>query len=60
VRGNFAYVAAAYAATLSAVDISDPTQPRIAGTYTDTTLLNRTVGVDLDPSHQYDRTGARP
>jgi len=35
------------------VDISDPTQPRIAGTYTDTTLLNRIVGVDLDPSHQY-------
>ena len=53
VRGNFAYVAAAYAATMNALDISDPANPRIAGTYTNTTLLNRTVGVALDPTSQY-------
>ncbi|HEY7422171.1 MAG TPA: hypothetical protein VH541_09170, partial [Gaiellaceae bacterium] len=52
-RGNFAYVAASYAATMNALDISDPANPRIAGAYTDTTLLNRTVGIALDPTSQY-------
>ncbi len=53
VRGNFAYVASSYAQAMTAVDISDPANPRIAGVLTSSGLLNKTVGIDVDPSNQY-------
>ena len=53
VRGNFAYVASSYAQAMAAVDISDPANPRVAGVFTSSGLLNKTVGIDVDPSNQY-------
>ena len=53
VRGNFAYVAATYATAMAVIDISNPANPRLVSSFTSSTLLNRTVGIDLDPSAQY-------
>jgi hypothetical protein len=53
VRGDFAYVSASDAATIAAIDITDPTHPRVAGWLTDTAHLNKTTGLDLDPSGGY-------
>jgi hypothetical protein len=53
VRSNFAYVAAVSASATDVVDISDPAHPRLAATLASTSLLNHTVGVDLDPTAQY-------
>ena len=52
-RSNFAYVAATYAPAMSVLDISDPTKPRVAGSFQSASLLNRTVGIDIDPTAQY-------
>ena len=46
-RGDFAYVSAAYSADVAAVDVSNPAHPRFAGGYKDTSLLNRTTGLDF-------------
>ncbi len=53
VRSNFAYVAATYASATDVLDISDPTNLRLAASFVSTPLLNHTVGVDLDPTAQY-------
>ena len=53
VRNNFAYVAATYSPSMSVLDISDPANPRLAGSFSNNSLLNRTVGIDLDPTSQY-------
>ena len=52
-RNNFAYVAAVYASAMAVIDISDPTNPRLAASFVSSALLNRTVGIDLDPTAQY-------
>jgi hypothetical protein len=52
-RGNFAYVSATYAHALAAVDISDPAHPRLAGGYSSSSNLNRTTGLDVDPSGRF-------
>ena len=53
IRNNFAYVAASYSPAMSVLDISDPANPRLAGSFSSTALLNRTVGIDLDPTSRY-------
>jgi hypothetical protein len=53
VRGNFAYVSADSTASVSAIDISNPLKPRIAGSVTDAAHLNHTTGLDLDPTSRY-------
>ena len=53
IRNNFAYVAATYSPSMSVIDISDPANPRLAGSFTSNALLNRTVGIDLDPTSRY-------
>ena len=53
IRNNFAYVAATYSPSMSVIDISDPANPRLAGSFASSSLLNRTVGIDLDPTSQY-------
>ena len=53
IRNNFAYVAATYSPSMSVIDISDPANPRLAGSFTSSSLLNRTVGIDLDPTARY-------
>jgi hypothetical protein len=52
-RGTFAYVSAAYAHALAAVNISDPAHPRLAGGYSSSSNLNRTTGLDVDPSGRF-------
>ncbi len=52
-RGNFAYVSGVYAATVTAIDISDPLNPREAGHLTSTAHLNRTTGLDVDSTGTY-------
>ncbi len=52
-RGNFAYVSGVYAATVTAIDISNPLVPRETGHLTDTTHLNRTTGLDVDSTGTY-------
>jgi hypothetical protein len=49
-RGEFAYVSASSAGDVAAVDISNPLAPRLAATVTDGAHLNRTTGLDIDPS----------
>jgi hypothetical protein len=51
-RGDFAYVAANSANGTAVLDISDPVNPRLAANVS-SPLLNRTVGVDVDPTTQY-------
>jgi LVIVD repeat len=53
VRGNFAYIAASSVSTIAALDISDPTHPRIAASLQDSAHLNTTIGLDLDSSGQH-------
>jgi hypothetical protein len=53
VRGNFAYVAAVYASALAVVDVSDPNRPTLAGGYRGAPTVNRTTGLDLDPTGRY-------
>src|SRR5262249_5293464 len=36
-----------------AVDVSDPANPRIAGSYHSTTYLNKTTGLDVDSTGRY-------
>jgi hypothetical protein len=52
-HGHLAYVSAVYAATVAAVDISNPTNPVLAAWLTDTVHLNRTTGLDVDPTGRY-------
>ncbi len=52
-NGNFAYVSGVYAATVTAIDISNPQSPQEAGHLTDTAHLNRTTGLDVDPTGTY-------
>jgi hypothetical protein len=52
-RGDFAYVSASTAADVAVVDVSNPLSPRIAATVPDKARLNRTTGIDLDPSAGY-------
>jgi hypothetical protein len=51
--GNFAYVSGVYSASIGAVDVSDPKNPRFAGGYANPATLNRTTGLDVDPSGRY-------
>ena len=51
--GNFAYVSAVSALAVSAVDISDPTHPRLAAGLYSPAHLNHTTGLDVDPSGRY-------
>jgi hypothetical protein len=53
VRGSFAFVSGSSASAITAIDISDPVNPRLAGSYTDTTRLNKTTGLDVDPTGRY-------
>ncbi|MBA3806798.1 MAG: hypothetical protein H0X28_00170 [Solirubrobacterales bacterium] len=53
IRGDFAYVSASSAADVAVLDISNPLIPRLAATVTDTAHLNKTTGLDLDPSGSY-------
>jgi hypothetical protein len=52
-RGNFVYVSAVYAGAVSAIDVSSPTAPRFAGGYKSSAILNRTTGLDIDPTGRY-------
>jgi hypothetical protein len=49
-HGYFAYVSASSAADVAAVDISNPLSPRLAATVVSHSRLNKTTGLDLDPS----------
>lgn len=51
--GNFAYVSGVYSASIGAVDVSDPKNPRFVGGYANSATLNRTTGLDVDPSGRY-------
>jgi hypothetical protein len=53
VRGDFAYVSASSANDVAVVDISNPLIPRLAATVGSGADLNRTTGLDLDPSGAY-------
>ena len=53
VRGDFAYLSGSSAQTISAVDISSPASPRTAGFVYDPNHLNKTTGLDLDPTGAY-------
>ncbi len=52
-HGDFAYVSASSAADVAAVDISNPLRPRVAATVADGTHLNKTTGLDVDPTGRY-------
>ncbi len=52
-HGNFAFVSAAGVNSITAVDISNPGAPRVAGSVTSGGDLNRTTGLDVDPSGRY-------
>jgi hypothetical protein len=52
-RGNFAYVSAASAGAVSAVDISTPPNPRFAAGFYDAARLNKTTGLDVDSTGRY-------
>ena len=52
-RGDFAYVSASAAADVAIIDISNPLSPRLAATVPDAAHLNKTTGLDLDPSGNY-------
>jgi hypothetical protein len=51
--GNFAYISASSVDAISAVDISDPAHPRLAGTLADSGHLHRTTGLDVDSTGGY-------
>ncbi len=53
VRGDFAYVSASSADDVTVLDISNPLSPRLAATVSSDADLNRTTGLDLDPSGAY-------
>lgn len=53
VHGNFAYVSGSNSASVAAIDISDPANPRLVGSVTDPAHLNRTTGLDVDPTGHY-------
>jgi hypothetical protein len=52
-RGNFAYVSAFSAPGLAAVDISDPTAPRYAGSFKSAATFNKTTGLDVGATGRY-------
>ena len=52
-RGDFAFVSASSVASVSAIDISDPTKPRFLAGVNSSAALNRTTGLDLDASGRY-------
>ena len=53
VRGSFAYLSARDASAVAAIDISNPASPRLADVVSDASRLNRTTGLDLDPTGGY-------
>ena len=53
VHGDFAYVSASVGSDVAIVDISDPLAPRLAASVADGAHLNKTTGLDLDPSGRY-------
>jgi hypothetical protein len=52
-RGSLAYVAANSAGALATVDISNPLSPRLAAGFYDGAHLNKTTGLDVDPTGRY-------
>lgn len=53
VHGNFAYLAASGGNAISAIDISNPTNPRLAGWVQNTAHLYDSTGLDVDPTGRY-------
>jgi hypothetical protein len=53
VRGSFAYVSASALSSVAVVDISSPATPRIATTVGSAAHLNKTTGLDVDPTGRY-------
>jgi len=53
ISGNYAYVTAAYNDTLTVIDISTPTSPKIVGVLKDTTNLNFPVDVAVSGQYAY-------
>jgi hypothetical protein len=53
VHNNFAYIAASGASAIGAVDVSNPSSPRLAGWVQNPGQLNFTTGLDLDSSGGY-------
>ncbi len=53
VRGNFAYVAANSTSSVAAIDISNPSSPRLAASITDAAHLNQTSDLDIDSTGRY-------
>jgi hypothetical protein len=53
VRNSLAYVSAPNAQAVDAIDVSDPTNPRLLATVTDAAHLNQTTGLDLSSSGPY-------
>jgi hypothetical protein len=49
-HGDFAYISASGAAKVVVIDISNPLNPRLLTTITSTARLNKTTGLDVDPS----------
>jgi hypothetical protein len=52
-RGDFAYVSAYSGHDVAVVDISNPASPRQVAAVPDEAALNKTTGLDLDPSGRY-------
>ncbi len=53
IRGSFAYVSASALSSVAVVDISSPASPRIAATVGSVAHLNKTTGLDVDPTGRY-------
>jgi hypothetical protein len=52
-HGKFAYISAVYAASVSAIDITDPTHPVLAAPIQDSAHLFATTGLDVDPTGKF-------
>jgi hypothetical protein len=49
-HGNFAYVSASGVAKVAVIDISNPLSPQLIATIASNARLNKTTGLDVDPS----------